>query len=99
MNNTKLSPLALGLTFGCGWGVAVLVVGGIHAAYPSYGRAFLDLVGSIYPGVGHGGTGTIGSFTNALLATVYALVDGFFGGLIIAWVYNFFLRLVTSKES
>ena len=27
MNNLKISPLALGLTLGCGWGLAVLIIG------------------------------------------------------------------------
>lgn len=75
----------------------MLVFGGVHATYPSYGGAFLDLVGSLYPGVGHGGAGTTGHFTNALLATAYALVNGFVGGLIIAWVYNFFLRVTNRR--
>ena len=97
MNKAKISPLALWLTLGCSWGASVLVVGGIHAAYPSYGGAFLDLIESVYPGVSHGGAGTTGHFTNALLATVYALVDGFGGGLVMAWVYNFFSR-VTSRN-
>ena len=93
MENAKASPLALGLTLGCIWGASVLIVGGVHAAYPSYGGAFLDLIGSIYPGIGHGGAGTTGHFTNALLATAWALVDGFVGGLVVAWVYNFFSRV------
>tara|TARA_Y100000588_G_C14275838_1_gene934306 strand:- start:5178 stop:5474 length:297 start_codon:yes stop_codon:yes gene_type:complete len=97
MENAKISPLAFGLTLGCTWGAAVLIVGGVHAVYPSYGGAFLDLVGSIYPGVDHGGSGTTGHFTNALLATVYALLDGFGGGLVVAWLYNFFSR-VTSRN-
>ena len=98
MNNARISPLAFGLTIGCTWGIAVLIIGGAHAAYPSYGGAFLDLIGSIYPGVGHGGAGTTGHFTNALFATVYALLDGFGTGLLVAWLYNFFAWVTTRNQ-
>jgi len=73
--------LALGLLWGGGVAVAALV----HLANPSYGTAFLDVVGSIYPGF-HGAR----SMGDALLGTAYGLIDGSVGGFIFASLYNLF---------
>ena len=78
-----------GMTIVCGlfWGGAVLCVGLAHLVSPSYGSAFLEGIGSIYPGF-HGGR----SFGDALLGTGYALVDGGVGGMVFAWLYNLIAR-------
>ena len=83
----RISPPALALTLGVLWGAAMLIMGVVHAIIPSYGSGFFDVMGSVYPGIE--GSGTAG---DVLLGTVYGLVDGALGGLLIAWVYNFFLR-------
>jgi hypothetical protein len=79
----KLSVSAVALTFGLVWGAAVLLVGIANAIWPSYGRVFLDVAGSIYPGF-HPGTGA-GSIVSG---TLYALVDGLIGGAVLGWLYN-----------
>lgn len=79
----KLKISAVALTTGLVWGVAVLLVGIANAIWPSYGRAFLDVVGSVYPGY-HPGTGG-GSVVSG---TLYALLDGAVGGAVLAWLYN-----------
>jgi len=79
----KLHVTALALTAGLLWGGAILMVALANLAWPEYGRAFLDLTASIYPGY-RPGTG-IGS---VITGTVYGLVDGTIGGAIFAWLYN-----------
>lgn len=46
----RLSLKALIVTSAILWGGAVLFVGLINLAAPSYGTAFLQMVSSIYPG-------------------------------------------------
>jgi len=82
----KLHVTALALAAGLLWGGAILLVALINLGAPVYGRAFLDLAASIYPGY-HPGTG-IGS---VVLGTGYGLVDGTIGGAIFAWLYNLLL--------
>lgn len=79
----KLHVTALALTAGLLWSGVILVVGLANMAWPDYGRAFLDLMASIYPGY-HPGSG-VGS---VIKATLYGLVDGAIGGAIFAWLYN-----------
>lgn len=79
----KLHALALGLAAGILWGGAILLTGLANLIWPGYGVAFLEVIGSIYPGFAPGsGVGTV------LLGTVYGLADGIIGGVILAWLYN-----------
>lgn len=82
----RISAKALALASALLWGGGVAFTALIHLAVPSYGAAFLDFVGSIYPGF-HAGR----SFGDALVGVGYALLDGFVGGLIFAWLYNLFV--------
>jgi hypothetical protein len=83
----KFNITALALTAGLIWGGAILAVGLANLAWPGYGRAFLDLMASIYPGY-RPGTG-IGS---VITGTLYALVDGSIGGVVFGWLYNLLAR-------
>jgi hypothetical protein len=83
----KFNITALALTAGLIWGGAILAVGLANLAWPGYGRAFLDLMASIYPGY-RPGTG-IGS---VVTGTLYALVDGSIGGVVFGWLYNLLAR-------
>jgi hypothetical protein len=74
----------MGLAFGLIWGGAMLVIGIANLMWPGYGIVFLDLMGSLYPGYSPGGFGSV------IVGTLYALVDGFIGGMILAWLYNMF---------
>jgi len=81
----KLKISALSFAAGLFWGGAMLIVATANLIWPTYGRAFLDICASIYPGYVVGaGAGSI--ITGAL----YALVDGAIGGAIFAWLYNLF---------
>jgi hypothetical protein len=79
----KLDVRALAVTMGLIWGGAILVVGLANLIWHSYGTDFLRVVSSIYPGY-HAS----GSFGDVLSGTIYALVDGAVGGLILGWLYN-----------
>lgn len=76
-----------GLTLSCGllWGGALLCVGLIRLASPSYAAEFVAEISSIYPGY-HGGTG----LGDVLLGAVYGVIDGALGGFFFGWLYNLF---------
>lgn len=67
-------------------GGSVLFFGILNLIFPAYAEAFLRLVASIYPGY-HYPSG----FGGVIVGTIYALVDGAIGGLLVAWLYNLFL--------
>jgi len=81
----KLSLKGLALAAGIMWGGCVLLVGLGNLMWPAYGTALLDLARSIYPGYAQT-TGLWG----VIVGTGYAFVDGVIGGLLFAWLYNFF---------
>jgi hypothetical protein len=68
------------------WGVAVLLTGLADLTWPGYGRAFLQLVASLYPG--YNASGSIGDL---ILGVLWALADGALFGLFFALLYNRFL--------
>jgi ABC-type nitrate/sulfonate/bicarbonate transport system permease component len=83
----KLNVWPLAFTIAVLWAVAVLFVGVANIIRPAYGTIFLQLVASIYPGY-H----ATGSLRDLIVGTAYAFLDGFFGGLVFAWLYNRFAR-------
>ncbi len=76
---------ALGVAGGVLWGATVFLVGLASLIWPGYGADFLRLVASIYPGY-HAGPG----FGQVVVGAMYAVVDGFVGGLLLGWLYNVF---------
>lgn len=84
----KLDIKGMAITLGLVWGAAVLLVGIANLIWPNYGRAFLELVASIYPGYTAGA-----SAGQLIVGTLYGLVDGAVGGAVIAWLYNLFARV------
>ncbi len=85
----QLSVKALALTIGILWGGAILFVGIVSLFFPGYADEFLRIVSSFYPGFDHSG-----SLGDLLVGTVYGLVDGAIGGVVIAWLYNLFARRI-----
>lgn len=84
----KCNVTALALTVGLFSGAVVLLVALANLVWPGYGRAFLDVAASIYPGY-RPGSG-VGS---ALTGAVYGLVDGAIAGAVFGWLYNLLARL------
>lgn len=83
----KLSAKTLALTLGVLWGGAMFLIGILNVVMPPYGADLLVVMGSVYPGIF--GAGTV---SEALLGGAYGAIDGALGGLLIAWLYNFFLE-------
>lgn len=83
----KLSVKSLAITSGILWGGACFLVALANFFWPSYGGSFLEVVGSIYPGYKVIGTGA-----SVIVIALYALVDGFVGGALFAWLYNCITR-------
>jgi hypothetical protein len=65
------------------WSGAVLIVGIANVIQPRYGKEFLDLVASIYPGYK-----ARPKLSQVAVGTAYAVVDGAVGGALCAWLYN-----------
>ena len=81
----KLSVKSLTITAALYWGGTVFFVALVNYLSPPFGKAFLDLVSSIYPGYK-----SVGSLGSVIIGTLYSLVDGAVGGAIFAWMYNAF---------
>ena len=83
----KFNVTALALTVGLCWGAAILIVGSANVIWPGYGRVFLELAASLYPGY-HPGA----AFGSVITGTLYGLVDGAIGGAVFGWLYNLLSR-------
>lgn len=79
----RLSVRSFALTLALVWAGIILATGLINLVVPGYGRTFLELCASLYPG--YELTGTFGS---VLVGTGYGLVDGAVVGALFAWIYN-----------
>ena len=83
----RFNVVAMALTVGVFSGAALLIVALANLMWPSYGRAYLDLAASVYPGYRPGsGLGSV------ISGTLYALVDGAIAGAVFGWLYNLFAR-------
>jgi hypothetical protein len=83
----SLSPKALAYACALLWGGALLSVGLVNLAIPSYGIDFLRIVSSVYPGF-H----AFGTLLDVLVGVGYGLVDGAIAGFLLAWLFNFFAK-------
>lgn len=83
----RLSVRGMTIAAGLLWGAAILGVGLIHMADPSYGGNFLQMTSSVYPGF-HS-AGTAGSLA---IGTIEGLIDGAIAGLVLSLLYNAFTR-------
>lgn len=81
-NCGKFKPCAMGLAFGTLWSLS-LIFSTILAACCGWGDSFIGLIMDIYPGYDV-------TFVGGIIGALWALADGFIGGFIFAWVYNFF---------
>lgn len=81
----RLDLKALAMTCAIMWGGLLLLVSLGAMVWPAYGLEILEIARSIYPGY-HGP----GGFGPAVVVTMYGLVDGAIGGLILGWLYNRF---------
>ncbi|MFQ5875442.1 MAG: hypothetical protein ACE5JL_16830 [Dehalococcoidia bacterium] len=64
------------------WGGAVFLTGLLDLIF-GYGRAFLEVVASLYPGYA-----ASGGFGDLVVGGLYAALDGLVAGAILGWLYN-----------
>jgi hypothetical protein len=81
----KINVSALTGTLGLFWSMAILIVASMNLIWPTYGRPFLELIASVYPGY-HAEP----SLGQVAVGGLYGLLDGALCGLLLGWVYNFF---------
>jgi hypothetical protein len=79
----KLNLKALTVSMAILWAGVVFMVGLANLIWPTYARAFLQMLASIYPGYHAAGT-----FGDMVAGSLYALVDAAIVGLVFGWLYN-----------
>ena len=84
----KMNVTAFALAAGLFWGAAILIMSSANLVWPTYGRAFLEVVASMYPGFRPGA-----GVSSVVIATIYALVDGVASGAVFAWLHNVIAQL------
>ena len=90
----QLSLKATAIAAGLVWGGAILIVGLINLADPSYGMNFIQMTSSVYPWF-HASR----SIGNVVIGTVDGLIDGAIAGLIFALLYNAVTNIPRQAES
>jgi len=85
----KLRKRALGLSLGVVWGLAVFVWT-ISATMRGMGKT-LSMLGGYYPGF------TV-SYLGSLVGLIWGFVHGFVGGILIAWFYDLFCKILYKSE-
>ena len=75
----KCQPIALGVAIGVLWALYVGCLG-VTAMF-NWGNALVAPLGSLYIGYGP-------SVIGAIIGAVWAFIDGFVAGVVIAWIYN-----------
>ncbi|MDD3029325.1 MAG: bacteriophage holin [Alphaproteobacteria bacterium] len=75
----KLHPLALGLSFGAVWALAVFILGLVSLW--GWGTSLVSSLSSLY-------IGYTSTFGGACIGALWAFIDGFVGGFLVAWIYN-----------
>ncbi len=79
----RLNLKALSVALAILWAGMIFLVGVANLIWPTYGKTFLVMLASIYPG--YHAAGTLG---DAISGSLYALVDAAIFGLILGWLYN-----------
>ncbi|WP_246225989.1 bacteriophage holin [Chelativorans xinjiangense] len=79
----KLQPVALGIAFGILGAVYIFILG-ITAMF-GWGTAMIEPITSFYIGYG-------ASIGGAIIGAIWAFVDSFIAGAVIAWLYNMVAR-------
>jgi len=79
----RLRTTALGLSLGIVWGLAVFIAT-VWAIIGAQGFT-LDRLGAFYRGYSI-------SYAGAVIGLCWGFVNGFIGGVLIAWFYNLFCK-------
>ncbi|MBW2993599.1 bacteriophage holin [Candidatus Woesearchaeota archaeon] len=84
MAKQKLDVLGLGLAIGIACAVYMFLIG-LSAWLFGWGTGIVELISSLYLGFS-------ATFAGSLIGAVWAFIDGFIAGVIIAWLYNKFRK-------
>ena len=82
----KLSPLAMGLALGIIWSLSFLSFCMLYTYTGYYGLGVIEALSGLYIGF------EITSYVGILIGVAWAFLDAFLGGLILAFLYNLFVR-------
>ena len=85
----KLSIWPFTIALGILWGVVMLLTGIANLIWPTYGVEFLQMLASVYPGYNYDEAGNFGA---VIVGTLYAVLDAAIFGLVLALLYNAFVR-------
>ena len=90
----RLSVKGMTIAAGLLWAAAILCVGIIHIADPSYGVNFLQMTSSVYPGFLS--AGTAGSLA---IGAIEGFIDGAITGLVLSLLYNAFTHVRSEAQT
>jgi hypothetical protein len=79
----KFNVAAAAIAGGVGFAIAIGASGILNMVFDGYGKAFLDMMASVYPG--YKATGSVGDL---VVGCFYAAVDGILAGGGFALLYN-----------
>ena len=79
----RLNVCCFGLAVGVVWAAGIFFMGLL--AIDGYGAELVRMIGGLYVGYS-------ASFVGSLIGAAWALLDGFIGGVILAWLYNKFSK-------
>jgi len=79
----KIDVKAAGLAIGIVWS-ALIFLSAFMAMF-GWAVSLVDVMGTLY-------LGYQATFLGAIIGAIWAFVDGFFGGVIMAWLYNKFAK-------
>ena len=85
-----INPKALAISIGVLWGAYVFLLGLVLTLFPNakffwVSSEFLGILVTLYPGYS-------ATFTGSFIGLFWAVICGFIGGLIIAWLHNYALK-------
>ncbi|MEM1243255.1 MAG: bacteriophage holin [Pseudomonadota bacterium] len=83
---SRISVVGLGIGLGAMWCISVLFMG-LMAWWFGWGTAMVEDLAIYYIGYGP-------SFSGIVLGIIWSFIDGFIGGVILAFFYNLALRLM-----
>ena len=85
MATMKCEPIPLGLGIGVILAVYAFLLGLAGLLFPPWGIDLVTTMSSLY--IGYAPT-----FLGSIIGAIWAFVDGFIAGVVIAWIYNKFQK-------
>ncbi|UTC24433.1 bacteriophage holin [Candidatus Comchoanobacter bicostacola] len=82
----KISPLAFGLSFGILWAIGLVIIS-ILALYTGFAMSMVNVFSTLYLGYEL-------TILGVIIGTLWAFVDAFIGGFLVAYLYNLCLKCI-----